>query len=77
MLNCLFASYQARIRIVYLEAPWPELLRRNRDRPAKVPEKVLYRMKNRLEMRNITEVQVVDWVVFNERIQQRFSVITI
>ncbi|WP_146006218.1 hypothetical protein [Fischerella thermalis] len=55
----------------------PGLLHRNRDRPAKVPEKVLYRMKNRLEMRDITEVQVVDWVLFNERIQQRFSVITI
>lgn len=64
MLIRLFASYQARIRIVYLEAPWPELLRRNRDRPAKVPEKVLYRMKNRLEVPDITEAQVVDWVVF-------------
>jgi predicted kinase len=65
MLIRLFASYQARIRIVYLEAPWPELLRRNRDRPAKVPEKVLYRMKNRLEVPDITEAQVVDWVVFS------------
>ncbi|WP_315784732.1 AAA family ATPase [Fischerella sp. JS2] len=63
MLIRLFASYQARIHIVYLEAPWPELLRRNRDHPAKVPEKVLYRMKNRLEVPDITEAQVVDWVV--------------
>lgn len=58
----LFASYQASIRIVYLEAPWEELLRRNRCRTAKVPEKVLYRMKNRLEVPDITEAQIVDWV---------------
>ncbi|WP_178379565.1 MULTISPECIES: hypothetical protein [Fischerella] len=44
---------------------WPGLLRRNRDRPAKVPEKVLYRMKNHLEVRDITEAQVLDWVVFS------------
>ncbi|WP_427159844.1 AAA family ATPase [Aliinostoc sp. HNIBRCY26] len=58
-----FANYQATIRIVYLEAPWEELLTRNRDRPAQVPEKVLYKMKSRLEVPNITEAQVVDWIV--------------
>lgn len=59
----LFANYQASVRIVYLEAPWSELLRRNSDRTAKLPEKVLSRMKSRLEVPDITEAQIVDWVV--------------
>jgi putative nucleotidyltransferase with HDIG domain len=63
MLIRLFANYQGSIRIVYLEAPWEELLHRNRDRAAKVPEKVLSRMKNRLEVPDITEAQQVDWIV--------------
>jgi putative nucleotidyltransferase with HDIG domain len=57
----LFASYRSRIWIVYLEAPWSELLSRNRDRVEKVPEKVLYRMKTRLDVPDITEAQQVDW----------------
>ncbi|WP_445634808.1 AAA family ATPase [Nostoc sp. DSM 114161] len=63
MLVRLFASYQASIRIVYLEAPWKELLRRNGDRTAKLPEKVLYRLKTRLEVPDITEAHTVDWIV--------------
>ncbi|BAY77231.1 hypothetical protein NIES25_36910 [Nostoc linckia NIES-25] len=63
MLVRLFASYQASIRIVYLETAWKELLRRNGDRTAKLPEKVLYRLKTRLEVPNITEAHTVDWVV--------------
>ncbi|MUG91486.1 AAA family ATPase [Scytonema sp. UIC 10036] len=62
MLIRLFSSYQARVRIVYLEAPWDELLHRNRERDAMVPEKVLYRMRNRLEVPNIIEAQHVDWI---------------
>ncbi|MEH2113026.1 AAA family ATPase [Nostoc sp.] len=71
MLVRLFSSYQASIRIVYLEAAWEELLRRNcvprrgcrRHRTAKLPEQVLYRMKTRLEVPDITEASIVDWVV--------------
>jgi predicted kinase len=63
MLIRLFSSYQATVRIVYLETSWQDTLRRNRSRSAKVPEGVLYRMKNRLDVPNITEAQKVDWVV--------------
>ncbi|MDJ0737208.1 MAG: AAA family ATPase [Nostocaceae cyanobacterium] len=59
----LFASYQGKIRIVYLEAPWEELLRRNQNRTHGVPEKVLYKMRNRLQVPNLTEAHQVDWVV--------------
>ncbi|MBD2197319.1 AAA family ATPase [Calothrix anomala] len=63
MLIRLFANYQANIRIVYLETSWHELLRRNRDRAAKVPESVLYRLKHKLEVPNITEAHTVDWIL--------------
>ena len=63
MLIRLFSSYQARVRIVYLEVPSKVLLQRNSSRSVKVPEQVLYRMKNRLDVPNVTEAQQVDWVV--------------
>ncbi|NES21226.1 MAG: AAA family ATPase [Symploca sp. SIO3E6] len=59
----LFANYQGKIRIVYLESPWQELLRRNQHRTHRVPEKVLYRMRHRLEVPNIIEAHQVDWIV--------------
>lgn len=62
MLISLFAAYQAEIRIVYLEAPWLELLRRNKTRTEQVPEKVLYRMRSRLEVPTILEAHCVDWI---------------
>ncbi|MBV6625869.1 MAG: AAA family ATPase [Rivularia sp. (in: Bacteria)] len=62
MLIRLFAAYQANIRIVYLETSWSNLLERNKTRTDKVPEKVLYRMKNRLEVPTIIEAHHVDWI---------------
>ena len=59
----LFSAYHARIRIVYLEVAWEELLRRNRSRAAKVPETVMQRMRDRLEVPDITEAHRVDWIV--------------
>lgn len=58
----LFSGYQARIRIVYLESDWEELLQRNKNRTAKVPEKVLYKMRNRLEVPSIVEAHQVEWL---------------
>ncbi len=61
----LFTSYQAKIRIVYLEASWEELLKRNRNRTAKVPEKILDRMRDRLEVPKIIEAHEVEFFVSN------------
>jgi putative nucleotidyltransferase with HDIG domain len=63
MLIRLFANYQAKIRIVYLEESWEELLKRNRNRTAKVPEKVLYRMRDLLEVPKVFEAHQVDCVM--------------
>ena len=59
----LFAAYQVEIRIVYLETSWSELLHRNKTRTEKVPEKVLHRMKKRLEVPTVVEAHHVDWIV--------------
>ncbi|HLO52393.1 MAG TPA: AAA family ATPase [Kamptonema sp.] len=61
----LFANYQARIRIVYLEVSWEELLRRNLSRSARVPEAVILKLSDRLDVPDITEAHRVDWVVDN------------
>ncbi len=46
----LFAGYGARVRLIYLEAPYLELLERNRKRERHIPEKVLEDMIRKLEM---------------------------
>lgn len=58
----LFADYGARIRIVYLEAPWAEMYRRNADRPRPVPDAVIRRMAASLEVPDRTEAHEVLWL---------------
>jgi len=60
-----FAGYQARIRIVYLEVPLEEVLRRNRSRPTAVPETVIRKLAARLDIPDITEAHQVDRIVNN------------
>jgi len=59
----LFTDYGARVRIVYLETEWSDLLRRNQERADNVPLKVIRNFANRLEIPNLTEAHQVDWVV--------------
>jgi predicted kinase len=58
----LFAAYHARIRIVYVDAPWDVILRRNQEREASVPEPVIARMLRKLEVPDPTEAHAVEWV---------------
>lgn len=46
----LFAGYGARVHILYLEAPYEELLRRNAVRTRHIPETVLEEMIRKLEI---------------------------
>ena len=55
-------AQKARVRIVYLEAPWQEVLRRNAARPSPVPLSVMENMRWRLEVPDLTEAQRVEWV---------------
>jgi predicted kinase len=60
----LFVSYNARVRIVYVESPYRTLLKQNREREgdARVPEAVIERMSRRWEIPDPTEAHRVDWV---------------
>lgn len=46
----MFADYGARVHIVYIEAPYRELLARNRQRERYIPEAVLEEMIQKLEI---------------------------
>jgi predicted kinase len=59
----LFASYNARIQIVYLEVPIERVLQQNRDRDRFVPTAVIHRFRDRLEIPDITECHYLDCVV--------------
>jgi predicted kinase len=61
-LVALCAGYGARVRIIYVEAPYDELLRRNRARPNLVPVPVLARLIDRLDVPDPTEAHRVEWV---------------
>ena len=57
----LFLAYGARVRIVYLDSPLDVLLRRNRARPAAVPEPVIRRLADKLELPDLTEAHRVEY----------------
>jgi predicted kinase len=63
-LVALFANYGASVRIVYVEAPsWPEMFARNREREHPVPERVISRLAERLEIPSPAEAHQVDHVI--------------
>jgi predicted kinase len=64
----LFTAYRARVRIVYLEAPYDTLLDRNRSRAAPVPEAVIDRMARRLDLPDVTEARAVEWLADGARV---------
>lgn len=49
-LCSLFSAYGARVRLIYLEVPYEELLDRNKKRERTIPPDVLERMIDRMEM---------------------------
>ena len=57
----LFAAYHARIRIVYVDAPWDVILRRNHEREHRVPQPVIERMLRKLEVPDLTEAHRMEW----------------
>lgn len=59
-LRELFFDYKARLRIVYVDTPWSELLRRSQDRA--VPRAVLDKLLDRWEVPDETEAHEVLWI---------------
>jgi putative nucleotidyltransferase with HDIG domain len=62
--NCidLLADYNARVRVVHLEAPPDVLETRNRQRQSRVPDKAIARMLERWEAPDLTEAHEVEMV---------------
>lgn len=56
-----FVSYGARVRIVYLDAPLAVLLHRNKNRSASVPEAVINKLLDKLDVPDLTEAHAVLW----------------
>jgi predicted kinase len=59
----LFASYQARLRIVYLEVPPEALAEQMRRRGRVVPARVIERLLDRWEVPDPTEAHAVEYQV--------------
>jgi putative nucleotidyltransferase with HDIG domain len=57
------AEYKAKIKIVYLETGYEELLRRNAQREDPVPVSVIEKLASRLDIPNITEAHHVTWMI--------------
>lgn len=64
----LFADYQARIEIVYLEPPLAVVLAQNRERAQPVPETAIRRLAEKLEPPTLTEAHRV---IFAEPVDSR------
>jgi putative nucleotidyltransferase with HDIG domain len=58
----LFAAYNARVRIVYVDAPRSRLLLQNRAREGWVPEHTLERLTHQWQVPDLTEAHRVDWI---------------
>jgi predicted kinase len=58
----LFAAYNARVRIIYVEAREARLYAQNRDRADPVPAEVIRKLTARWEVPDMTEAHRVDWV---------------
>lgn len=57
----LFTGYGASVRVVYLETPWQEQLRRNAGRAAAVPEAAICHMLEKLTPPERFEARKVQW----------------
>lgn len=55
----LFTTYQARVKIIYLETPYQDLLERNRTREESIPTQILERFIDRMEIPERTEAHEV------------------
>jgi predicted kinase len=58
----LFATYHARVRIIYVEVPWSELLKRNQRRSRPIPVKVIRKLADQLDVPDLSEAHQIDYL---------------
>jgi putative nucleotidyltransferase with HDIG domain len=58
----MVVAYGGRVRIVYLDAPYEEVMQRNQQRQARVPDRVINGFMYRMEVPDLMEAQTVEWL---------------
>jgi len=61
----LFTTYQAKVRIVYIEKPYKIWLEQNKNRDYPIPDAVLGKMLRKLEIPQLWEAHEVDFEVYS------------
>jgi putative nucleotidyltransferase with HDIG domain len=59
----LFFTYKMKVKTIYIEVPYAQLLQQNRSRVAIVPELVVERMIDKLEIPALWEAHTVEYVI--------------
>ncbi|MEJ1242458.1 AAA family ATPase [Chryseolinea sp. T2] len=59
----LFATYKARVHLVYVEAPYQTWIKQNRERDHAVPAAVMQRLLSKLEVPSSDEAHRLEYVV--------------
>ncbi len=62
-LTEMFLIYKMKVRMIYIEVPYAQLLEQNRSREAIVPEMAVERMIDKLEIPAQWEAHIVEYVV--------------
>lgn len=59
----LFSDYKFKVKIIYLEKDYKELLKQNRNREEVVPLNVIHRLIKKIDIPTLTEVHEVEYVL--------------
>ncbi|EKT58596.1 AAA family ATPase [Providencia sneebia] len=62
----LFARYQAKIHLIYLEVPYKQWIQQNKQRKYRVPDDAMARMLRKLEFPTIDEAHQVSYFINGE-----------
>ncbi|HET6250350.1 MAG TPA: AAA family ATPase [Tepidisphaeraceae bacterium] len=63
----LFTAYNARVRIVYCEAPMNDIRRRNAARKVPVPMRVIEKLMDHLDVPDLAEAQEVEYSIASDK----------
>lgn len=59
----LFLEYRAKVKIIYLEVPYRQMMNQNRNREYVVPDQVIDKMRYKLELPGFHEAHQIEFVV--------------
>ena len=69
----IFNDYGAKVKIIYLEVPFQTLISQNKNRKYVVPENVIARMLNNLEIPSYDEAHDVEYIINSFRINENLE----